>query len=227
MSQTTSNTQTPIPLPPSANPSAEYARAHTPARPRLVTGDSGRREETPRNADAEPIPTGDRTRPVKALVTVVGFILLVLYGTIAFTSGDLLWFLKRFDSKPARIVVYHDDGKRTNLAPGDPGFEPLAQAIQRSISEGLDRPSGIGLSDASLLDAYTRYVTVEAFFEQPVRLHAWFNTEEPTQMLFPITGRHSDLSLVVLGKNGQYLSSPPVLKTIEPLRETLRELGYH
>jgi hypothetical protein len=161
------------------------------------------------------------------LAMVGGFVLLVIYGTIAFTSGDLFWFIKRFDSKPVGIVVYHDGGKRTSLVPGDPDFEPLAQAIQRSISAGLERPSGIGLSDASLLDAYSRYVSVEAYFDRPVKLHAWFNTEEPTRMLFPITGRHSDLSLVVLGKNGQYLSSPPVLNTVEPLRETLRELGYY
>ena len=150
-----------------------------------------------------------------------------MYGTLAFTSGDLLWFVKKFDGSPALISVYHDGGRRTELAPGDPGFETLAQAIQSCISQGLVRPSGIGLSDASLLDAYTRYVTVEVFFSEPVQLHAWFNTEEPTRMLFPITGRHSDLSIVVLGIRGKYLASPPVLKTMEPLRQALRDLGYY
>lgn len=227
MSQRSSNSQNSIPLPSSANPSGEYAKAHTPARPRALTGERSRREVAPPPAEAHPVPSGDRTSPLKALVTIGGFILLVMYGTIAFTSGDLFWFIKRFDSSPIGIVVYHDGGKRTELAPGDPDFRPLSQAIQDCISQGLERPSGIGFSDASLLDAYTRYVSVEALFERPVKLHAWFNTEEPTLMLFPITGRHSDLSLVVLGKNGQYLSSPPVLNTIEPLRETLRELGYY
>jgi len=239
MSQTTSNTQNPIPLPPSANPSGEYAAAHTPARrgalvrakasARLGAQSQPRIQREPVQPPDEPhpVPPRDRTQPLRMLAMVAGFIVLVLYGTIAFTSGDLVWFIKRFDSKPVRIVVYHDGGKRTNLMPGDPDFAPLAQAIERSVSEGLERPSGIGLSDASLLDAYSRYVTVEAFFERPVKLHAWFNTEEPTRMLFPITGRHSDLSLVVLGKNGQYLSSPPVLNTVEPLRQTLHELGYY
>ena len=233
MSQTTSNTQNSIPLPQSANPSAEYAAAHTPARrgalvrAKAHSQPRARREPVQLPAEPDPVPSRDRTQPLKMLAMVGGFIVLVLYGTIAFTSGDLVWFIKRFDNKPVRIVVYHDGGKRANLMPGDPDFEPLAQAIQRSVSEGLERPSGIGLSDASLLDAYSRYVTVEAFFERPVKLHAWFNTEEPTRMLFPITGRHSDLSLVVLGKNGQYLSSPPVLNTVEPLRQTLHELGYY
>jgi hypothetical protein len=227
MTQTTSKTQKATPLSPSANPSAEYAAAFTPVRPQAHKRTRIPREPVQQQAEADPIPARDRTRPLRMLALVAGFVLLVMYGTIAFTSGDLLWFLKRFDAKPVRIVVYYNGGKRTNLDPGDPDFEPLARAIRSSLSEGLARPSGIGLSDASLLDAYTRYVTVEAYFERPVKLHAWFNTEEPTRLLFPITGRHSDLSLVVLGKNGQYLSSPPVLNTVEPIRETLKELGYY
>jgi hypothetical protein len=226
MTQTTSKTQRSKPLP-SANASAEYAAAFAPALPQAQQQARIPREPVQQQAEPEPVPVRDRTKPLKMLALVGGFVLLVIYGTIAFTSGDLLWFLKRFDAKPVRIVVYHDGGKRTNLDPGDPDFEPLARAIRGSLSEGLARPSGIGLSDASLLDAYSRYVTVEAYFDRPVKLHAWFNTEEPTRMLFPITGRHSELSLVVLGKNGQYLSSPPVLNTVEPLRETLRELGYY
>ena len=227
MTQTTSKTQKATPLSPSANPSADYAAAFTPVRPQAHKRTRIPRKPMQQQAAADPVPVRDRTRPFKMLALVGGFVLLVMYGTIAFTSGDLLWFLNQFDAKPVRIVVYHDGGKRTNLDPGNPDFEPVAQAIRSSLSKGLARPSGIGLSDASLLDAYSRYVTVEAYFARPVKLHAWFNTEEPTRLLFPITGRHSDLSLVVLGKNGQYLASPPVLNTVEPLRDTLRELGYY
>ena len=167
------------------------------------------------------------THPLRMIVLVVGFIGLVLYGTIVFTTGDFFWFLKRFDGHPASIVVYYDEGKRAELHPGQLGYDELASAIGTCLSGGLERPSGIGFSDASLLDAYTRYVTVEAFFERPVQLHAWFNTEPATQMLFPITGRHSEMSLVLLGTSGKYLASPPVLKTTEPLRETLKALGYY
>ncbi len=167
------------------------------------------------------------SHPLKMIVLVVGFIGFVFYGTIAFTTGDFFWFLKRFEGHPARIVVYYDNGRRTELHPDQPGFDELAHAVQTCLSGGLERPSGIGFSDASLLDAYTRHVTVEAFFERPVQLHAWFDTEPATQMLFPITGRHSEMSLVLLGTNGKYLASPPVLKTIEPLRETLKALGYY
>jgi len=220
--------------PPVYNPSAEYARAFTPVWP------NADRDDVPPPVERQPVPPDGRSRPadhsraaeysrpLRMLFTVGVFILLAIYGTIAFTSGDLLWFVKGFDDRPAHIIVYHDGGKRTALTPADPDFEPLAAAIQACLSQGLARPSGIGFSDASLLDAYARYVTVEALFDRPVKLHAWFNTGEPTRMLFPITGRHSELSLVVLGNaGGKYLASPPVLNTIEPLRQTLRELGYY
>jgi hypothetical protein len=167
-----------------------------------------------------------RTGPVKMLVLVAGFVLLLVYGTLSVTAQDPFWFLKGFDYQPARIVVYHHQGQRTELRPGDPGFAELASAVQTCLDQGVDRPSGMGFSDASLLDAYTRYVSVEAFFDQPVKLHAWFHTGEPTQMLFPITGRHSELTIALLGQNGHYLSSPPVLRTIEPIREALKTLGY-
>ncbi len=55
-------------------------------------------------------------------------------------------------------------------------------------------------------------LTVEAFFSQPVKLHAAFNTGMPDQMLFPITGRHSDQPIVFLGRNGQYMANGPILE---------------
>lgn len=225
--------------PPGYNPSAEYARAFAPVWPNADRDDESPPFERQPSGWPQPVPpdgrsrpgeyagASDRSRPLRMLFTLSAFLLLAMYGTIAFTAGDLLWFVKGFDSRPAHIIVYHDGGKRTALTPADPDFQPLAEAVQACLSQGLARPSGIGFSDASLLDAYARYVTVEALFDRPVKLHAWFNTGEPTRMLFPITGRHSELSLVVLGRGDKYLASPPVLNTVEPLTRALRELGYY
>lgn len=181
---------------------------------------------TPRTPQPSPNLERTATHPLRMLLLVTGFLLAALYVTIVVSTDDWLWFLPHFDARPDRIIIYHGGGKRTELRAGQEGFSELASAIQTCLSSGAKRPSGIGFSDASLLDAYTRFLTVEAFFDRPVQLHAWFDTEEATQMLFPITGRHSDLSLVLLGNDGTYLSSPPVLDSIEPLREALHELGY-
>ncbi|MGD2205663.1 MAG: hypothetical protein PVH17_02690, partial [Anaerolineae bacterium] len=62
---------------------------------------------------------------------------------------------------------------------------------------------------------------------QPVELHAWFPTGRTTQMLFPITGRHSELSAVLLGDEGQYRAGAPILNDMEPIRETVQSLGFY
>jgi hypothetical protein len=45
-------------------------------------------------------------------------------------------------------------------------------------------------------------------------------------MLFLITGRHSEVPTVLQGKDGTYLSNPPILKTRQPLVDALMQLGY-
>jgi hypothetical protein len=157
----------------------------------------------------------------------IALLLLIAYGSIGATAQDPLWFVQGFAAWPQRVFVYHGDGRRTEVRPGQPGFDELAWAIRSSLAQGVDGPSGIGFSDASLLDAYTRFVTVEAVFKDPVKLHAWFYTGEATQMLLPITGRHAELSVVLLGTEGRYRSNPPVLKTMEPIRRALESLGYY
>lgn len=159
------------------------------------------------------------------IIAVISFLALAVYGTVAFASQDLLWFSKGFSERPVRIVVYHA-GARTDLQSGQPGFNELSNAVIESLNQGVARQSGIGLSADSLKDAYNRYLTLEVFFSRPVKLHAWFNTHQPTQLLFPISGRHSDLSVVFLGSGGIYLSHAPALNTTEPIRMALSELGY-
>jgi hypothetical protein len=159
------------------------------------------------------------------LFSVLLFGFVTVAATIAFTSHDFWWFSREFTQRPSSIIVYQD-GTKTEYKPGDSGFIELAEGVRATLAEGVDRPSGIGLSAASLEDAYDLYLTVEAFFPQPVKLHAWFNTDNPTQMLFPITGRHSDLQVIFLGVNKIYLASGPILKNMQPLKKALREVGY-
>jgi len=161
----------------------------------------------------------------RMLLSLAGFGLGVVYLTMALAAQDPLWFMSGFVEKPVRMIVYRG-GERAAYQPGDPGFTELAEAVRSSLAQGVARPSGIGLSVGSQEDAYTLYLTVEAFFDRPVKLHASFNTGQPNQMLFPITGRHADQPIVFLGQDGRYLSNAPVLKTVQPIREALRALGY-
>jgi len=157
---------------------------------------------------------------VLALFLGVGY-----YSTMAFSTRDPFWFGSSFTARPVRMIVYHN-GQRRELTSAQPEFAALADAVQASLAQGVSHASGIGFSPESLSDAYTIYTTLEVFFPTRVKLHATFATGEPNQMLFPITGRHSEQPLVLLGLNGQYMVNAPVLKTIQPIRTVLRAMGY-
>lgn len=173
----------------------------------------------------------NQTRPgrnstlFKMILVIILFVLVVYLGTIFFVTQDPLWFVSSFDEKPVRILVYHD-GEKSEYRPGDPGFSQLAEGVRQSLDAGVLRQSGIGMGEETLQDAYRKYLTVEAFFGNPVKLHANFYTGHPVQMLFPITGRHSDLNVVLLGDGRGYQVNPPALNTLQPLRDALVELSF-
>jgi len=165
-----------------------------------------------------------RTNPLNLIFGVVGFILIVIYGSVALAAQDWLWFMPGFSERPVKIIVYNA-GKRTELAPGTAGFSVLSNAVVDSLNQGAYRQSGIGLSEGSLQDAYNVYQSVEVYFSRPVKLHAPFNTFQPIVMLFPMTGRHSEMPTVFFGSGGIYISNSPVLNTVEPIRAALVSLG--
>ena len=167
-----------------------------------------------------------KTNTGQLLILLIGSVLLSYYVIVSLTSRDLLWFLRRVEHQPSSIIVYHA-GQRTELLPGQAGFDELASAVQTSLAQGFARLSNLGFSETSLQDAYTRYVTLEVLFDQPVEMHTWFYPGRTTQMLFPITGRHSEMSVVLLGDEGHYRVGAPVLKTTEPIREALKSLGFY
>ena len=166
-----------------------------------------------------------RTNVPRMLIAVAALLVIAYYGTTALSTQDPLWFTAGFSGQPARMIAFHN-GQRTEIGASHAAFADLAAAVQSSLAQGVSHASSIGYSQGSLEDAYNEYVTLEVFFEQPVKLHATFNTGKATHMLFPLTGRHSEQPLVLLGYGGQYMANAPVLKTVEPVRMVMRDLGY-
>ncbi len=168
----------------------------------------------------------DRTNTIQLLILLVGFVLLFYCAITSLTAREPLWFLSDFKGQPSHIVVYHA-GQRTELGAGQAGFNELTGAVETSLAGGFVQLTSLGLSEHSLEEAYTRYVTLEIFFDQPVELRTWFNPGRTTHMLFLITGPYSDMSVVLLGDEGQYRAGAPALKTIEPIREALKALMFY
>ena len=176
------------------------------------------------NQDA---PRTDRlqTNTLRMVLLVIVIIIVISLLTVTFTTRDLLWFTTTFNEPVEKVVVYHA-GQKTVFVKGTLGFEDLAQGIWASLNSGVSRPSGIGLSAESLQDAYQKYVSVEAFYPYPVKLHSWFNMGNPTQMLFLITGRHTEMPVVFMGEGDRYLAGAPIINSNQPLRDALNRLGY-
>ncbi len=166
-----------------------------------------------------------QTNVLQMMLAVVVLLAAIYYGTTALASQDVFWFWRGFADRPARIVLYQH-GQRTEWRPGQPGFDPLANGVVEALNQGTVRGSATGLSEGSLQDAYNQYTTLEIFFDHPVKLHANVNTGHPTQMLFPLTGRHAETNVVFLGSAGKYMSNGPLLHTLAPIQAALQALGY-
>lgn len=159
------------------------------------------------------------------LIVVIGFLVLIPVLVIAIGTQDVFWFRNGFDVLPYRVIVY-SNGDAQEYLQGIPGYDQLAAGVRDSLAVGVQRGSAIGLSPESLADAYAKYTSVEAFFEGPVKLHAAVNTHQPNQMLFLITGRHTDYPIAFMGVDGKYYSNGPILMSNEPLRAALQALNY-
>jgi hypothetical protein len=168
----------------------------------------------------------DRTNTIQLLILIVGLVILAYWATVSLTAHNPLWFVSEFEGQPSRIVVYHT-GQCTELLPGQAGFDELASAVQATLDQGFARLTSLGLSEPSLQGAYTQYVTLEVFFDQPVTLRSWFDAGRTTQMLFFITGRYAEMSAVLLGDQGEYRAGAPALKTMGPIQASLKSLGFY
>ena len=76
----------------------------------------------------------DRTNTIPLLLLLGGLMILFYYGVTSLSSRDPLWFSKEFEGQPFRIVVYHG-GQRTELRPGQAGFDALAEAVHGARAE--------------------------------------------------------------------------------------------
>jgi len=159
------------------------------------------------------------------VLVVVGFLVLIPILVIAISAQDPFWYVNGFDVLPYRVVVYAG-GESTEYLQGMAGYDQLAEGVRASLDRGVQRGSAIGLSPESLNDAYQKYTSVEAFFPGPVKLHAAINTHTPNQMLFLLTGRHSEYPIAFMGVDGTYYTNAPILNTNEPLRAALQALDY-
>lgn len=181
---------------------------------------------------AKTIPQENMAQPgrqsvIKPLFVSLGFIFALIYGVIAFNTGDALWFATNTEvSQPLRIVI-RDGGERTVYQPGDPAFETLAPVVEQAISDlNNNALIEIGLSDITLADYNDKYTVMEIHYDQPIKFGTTFRTGEPTHLLVPITGRHSGAGLFFRGDTNEWFYGALRMADPIPLYDALADLGY-
>jgi hypothetical protein len=147
------------------------------------------------------------------LIALVAFV----YVSIAIGTQDYLWFLGSRIGTPRRITV-HINGHSVQLGPGDPGFEEVHNALRATISQIRGYPQGIGISEETLSDYRETYWSVKAEYDEPIRLRSRFRFGEPTELLLPLTGRHTEHNVLFLGRDGKYYTGPSLRSTGEVQR---------
>lgn len=160
-----------------------------------------------------------------ALLVLVASLVALIYLAMSLSTADPLWFWPRVEAQARRIVIYNQ-GRRTELTPGMPGYTELNAAINASLSSIEGYFPSWGLSEESLEEARTRYCTVEVFYDAPVQVHSMFRTGRPKTILIPLTGRGSEVSLVFFGSEGHYWPGAPKVGGLERIRELVTQLGY-
>ncbi len=166
-----------------------------------------------------------KTNLLSGLVVTILTILFIGYIFTSLLLGNFLWVLPaQVDVPPQRIIVYAA-GTRYELGPDDPAYEPLAQAVADALRSSRGFSETTGLSAVSLQEAYERFVTVEVWYPEPIRLNLRFKTIDPTRVLIPISGRHQNAAF--LGTYDEYTAGALWLPSekVERIRAILRTLG--
>ncbi len=116
----------------------------------------------------------------------------LVYGFIALSTEDPLWFTTTFDAYPEAIDV-HCYGGHTTMRPGDDDFDELVAVINETLS-GSKNYDPLTMS----VETYEYYLTSEAVmalelvYSQKVRIHSFYRFfSNLDSIVIPLDGRHA------------------------------------
>ena len=166
-----------------------------------------------------------RTSNLLSLIVVGALcIALLMFLATAVSTGDLLWFWPTFGEQPSRIAV-HCAGQVIVYSPGSAEYEALTARINADVSGPKFAPPGIGLSEATQSEYWSRNLTLEALYLQPVRMHASFRYGLFDALIYPISGAHSDAPLV-FGRRGEVVLPGVNIGDEGAAAAALKNMGY-
>jgi hypothetical protein len=161
----------------------------------------------------------------KLLLVLIVFVLAVVYIFVALGSSDPLWFWPGFNARPDKIII-HCAGQETILTSTSPGYAELTEALCQTVPKIQGFYASLGISEGTMQEYKSKALVVEVFYARPIFIHSPFNFGRPDSLLIPLSGLHSELNVLFGGHEGVYWAGALRLKSTEPLRKVIEELGY-
>lgn len=161
------------------------------------------------------------------LLMMLVVILAIFWIINAFNTGNAFWFLPvQPEFEPSRIIV-RAYGTAVTLQKGDPGYEPIAAALNESFS-GFANTSlvSIGISEETLRRYHEEELVLEAYYPGEIQFNTTVRMQGVNQLLIPIDGTHDDKRYLFFGNNGSWRVGAMVMRDDTPIRQALSELGY-
>jgi hypothetical protein len=132
---------------------------------------------------------------LRAVLVAILVVLLVVWGMVALSVDDALWFLPVFSADASYIDLYWH-GEHVLLEPGSSGYALLNEALKEVLVHVRANPATTGLSDATLENLRATGALLEAHYAEPVRVHSWY-LFGPSQVFYiPLSGYHASYSRV-------------------------------
>lgn len=139
---------------------------------------------------------------MQLLGILVLILLISIYGLVALSTEDLVWFWPKFDARPTAMVI-HCYGRDVVVDRETAAFDQIAALVNQGLS-GPKRWDPLSLSEATYQDYLTssKMMTLELFYTPPVRVHSQYKFFSNVETLvIPLDGRHAQ-ARVVFGRSG-------------------------
>ena len=133
-----------------------------------------------------------------ALVVFVVVTGLVIWWVSSLANGDLLWFLRVFDTQADWVTIYWD-GETHMFFPGDSGYEVVMDAFADAVAHWSGYERGVGLSDENLGLFRDEGRMLELHYNDPVHVHTRHLYPEARIFFIPLTGTHASFRRIFAG----------------------------
>jgi hypothetical protein len=116
--------------------------------------------------------------------------LILIWGVIALTNGDPIWFLSSFPTQAEELIIYWD-GTVTTLKMDDPGFTEISRAFADAISKPVAFEGTVGFSEENIKNYKDQYKLLEISYPQPIQVHTRYPFTKSSTYLVPLDKTHA------------------------------------